>query len=113
MGLAVFLCWALVRSLVDDDRSTGGSIAHSLVRFAFVLVLFIATALPATFVLLRDGAPAARELVARQRYRRTVIAVYLVFPIAAAVVAFVVGHLLIVLVVLLALLLLFLLTGGF
>jgi len=111
-GLAVFLVWAAARSAFDE-RSLGGSIAHSLVRFMFVLLLFVITAMPAAFVLLRDGFASAREFVSGQRYRRILVTVYVAFPITAAIITFVVGNLLIVLLVLFALLILLMVTGGF
>lgn len=112
VGLIVFLVWAAARSAFDD-RDLASSIAHSLVRMMFVLVLFVIAATPAAYVLLRDGFGSAREFVGGQRYRRILITVYVAFPIVAAVITFIVGHLLVVLLVLFVLLILLLITGGF
>ena len=112
VGLAVFVVWAVAHAAFDD-RGLGDSIVHSLVRFVFVLLLFVVTATPAAFVLLRDGFASARSFVSGRRYRRILVAVYLAFPVAAAIITFVIGHLLIVLLVLFVLLILLLLTGGF
>jgi hypothetical protein len=83
------------------------------VQFWYVLVVFVLVAVPPALVLLRRGRHEAAAFVTERGYGTAMLAIYLVIPAIAALVAFVLGHVLIVLIVLAVLFVILLLTGGF
>jgi len=108
----VFFAIASVR-FAFDDRTFANSQSHSLAEFWYILLLFMIALAPVTFVLLRRSYDAAVGFVVDRGYWKVLLAVYVLFPLAAGIVAFVVGHFIAVLVVVALLLIVLSITGGF
>ena len=111
-GVGVFFALGALRFAVDD-RTLWDSVAHSIVQFWYVLLVFVVAAIPPALVLVRRGRHEAAAFITQRGYGTFLLAIYVVIPAVAAVVAFVLGHVLIVLLVLAVLLVILLHTGGF
>ena len=111
-GMVVFFGLGALRFAVDD-RTLWDSVAHSVVQFWYVLLVFVLVAIPPALMLVRRGQHEAAAFVTQRGYGTFLLAIYLVIPAIAAAVAFVLGHVLIVLLVLAVLFVILLHTGGF
>lgn len=111
-GFAVFFALGALRFAVDD-RSLWNSVVHSIVQFWYVLVVFVVVAIPPALVYVRRGRHVATAFVTERGYGRAMLAIYLVIPAIAALIAFVLGHVLVVLVLLAVVFVILLHTGGF
>jgi hypothetical protein len=111
-AFAVFFGLGSLRFALDD-RTLWNSVAHSIVQFWYVLLAFVVVAFPPALVAVRRGGREAVSFVADRGYWRAMLIAYVVIPAVAALVAFIVGHVLIVLVILLVLFVILVHSGGF
>lgn len=111
-ALGAFLGVFAVR-FAFDDRTFWNSQAHSLAQFWYALLLFVSSALPVTFILIRRGQREAVRFVVDRGYWKILFTVVVVLPLAVGLIAFVASHLVAVLIVIVILLILIAVGGGF
>jgi hypothetical protein len=92
-GLAIFIGVGTLRHLFDED-TWWQSVRHSIAQFWYVLMVFVAVAVPPALVLLRRGWSHMVGFVIDRNYWKVVVVVYAVVPVVTGVITFVLGNLL-------------------
>ncbi|MCU1401188.1 MAG: hypothetical protein JWN62_4297 [Acidimicrobiales bacterium] len=111
-AFAVFFGLGALRFALDD-RTLWNSVAHSIVQFWYVLIAFVLVAFPPALIAVRRGRHEAAEFIGERGYWKAMLIAYAIIPTIAAIVAFVVGHVLIVLVILVVVIVIIAHSGGF
>jgi hypothetical protein len=112
LGLATFV--ALTAFVADasisaafDHRTFASSLDHFLVRYWYLLLVYTAAVVPATWLLVRHGLAVTKALLVERRYWKALAVVYVALPLAIAVVLFVAANVFVILLVLAVLIALF------
>ncbi|MCU1393858.1 MAG: hypothetical protein JWM34_2286 [Ilumatobacteraceae bacterium] len=111
-AFAIFFGLGALRFSVDH-RTLWDSVAHSIVQFWYVLIAFVLVAFPPALVAVRRGGRDAFDFIESRGWWKVMLIAYVIVPLLAAIVAFIIGHVLIVLIVLVVVIIVIAHSGGF